>query len=73
MSNATKRQVFLPLDAVASTLGVPRDWLRREADAGRVPMLETGSRRLFNPDAVADALLQRADEDNTRYGGADNA
>lgn len=57
-----KHSVFLPLDAVASTLGLPREWLRREAEAGRIPALSIGRRRVFNPDAVAHALLKRASE-----------
>lgn len=51
--------IFLPLEPAALKLGVPRAWLKREADAGRVPILSVGRRRLFNPCAVAKALLDR--------------
>ena len=56
---------FLPLEPTASVLGVPRAWLKREADAGRIPLLSVGRRRLFNPSAVAQALLGRAEQRET--------
>ena len=51
--------IFLAIEPAALALGVPCTWLKREADAGQVPILTIGRRRLFNPDAVARALLGR--------------
>jgi len=51
---------YLPLEPAASTLGVPRTWLRREADAGRIPCLRIGRRRLFDVESVREALRNRA-------------
>ncbi len=56
---------FIPLDALATTLGLPRRWLRGEAMAGRIPSLIVGNRRLFNPDAVRQALERRAAQPGT--------
>lgn len=41
-------------------LRIPRRWLTDEADAGRIPYLQTGCRRLFNVGAVRNALAERA-------------
>lgn len=43
----------------ASKLGVPEAWLKREADAGHIPCVRAGRRRMFNLDAVARALGAR--------------
>lgn len=47
------------LAATARWLGVPEEWLRLEAEAGRVPHLRIGERILFNPDKVEQELLRR--------------
>ena len=52
--------IFLALEPAALALGVPCTWLKREADAGRIPFLSVGRRRLFNPDAAARALVDRS-------------
>ncbi|MCC6427498.1 MAG: hypothetical protein IT435_11830 [Phycisphaerales bacterium] len=44
----------------ANRLGVPASWLRREADADRVPCLRVGRRRMFDLEAVRLALIERA-------------
>jgi len=49
-----------PLGAAALRLRVPATWLRREAEAGRIPCLKAGSRLLFDLDHVAEILRQRA-------------
>jgi len=56
----TKAAQFVPGDVAAMRLGVPRAWFRREADAGRVPFLGVGRRRLFDVETVRLALLDRA-------------
>lgn len=39
---------------------LPREWFKAEADAGRIPCLKIGRRRLFDIDAVRESLRQRA-------------
>ena len=50
------------LVGLARRLGLPRDWLKTEAEAGRIPSLLAGKRRLFNSEAVERALEDRAGE-----------
>jgi hypothetical protein len=47
---------------MARRLRVSVKWLRAEAEARRVPCLKADKVFLFDPDAVADALLKRARE-----------
>jgi excisionase family DNA binding protein len=51
---------IVPLDELARRLRLSRRWLWQEADAGRIPSLKAGRRRLFNPAAVEAALAGRA-------------
>ena len=51
---------YVPLEVLASVLGLPRNWLRSEADTGRLPCLRIGRRRMFNIEAVEGALADRA-------------
>ncbi len=51
---------LLPLNHIARRLRVPLRWLKNEAQAGRVPVLDAGGVLLANPDAVQTALLRRA-------------
>jgi hypothetical protein len=53
---------LIPIAAFARYVGVPVGWLKAEAEAGRIPHLQAGSRVLVNPEAVEHVLLQRADE-----------
>ncbi len=48
------------IHGLARELRLPREWLASEADAGRLPCLRIGHRRLFNVDAVRRALAERA-------------
>ena len=52
--------VLLRLPALARELKLPRDWLRTEADAGRIPCLRVGRKLLFQIEAVKRALAERA-------------
>ena len=54
----TERVLNLP--RMARRLGVTQTWLRREAQAGRVPALRADSRLLFEPEAVENAVARRA-------------
>lgn len=51
---------LLPLNVVARRLRVPLRWLVAEAEAGRVPSLRAGRAFLVDPEAVENALLERA-------------
>ena len=53
-------QSFVPLQVVALRLGVPFSWLRSEVEAGRIPCIRAGGRRLFDVAAVRNELLQRS-------------
>lgn len=48
------------LGELSERMNIPMAWLRREADAGRIPCLRAGRRRLFNPEAVERALAEKA-------------
>lgn len=56
---ATVAAKYVSLINAARKLGLPMAWLRREAGAGRVPVLRVGRRLLFNVEAVEVALLAR--------------
>lgn len=58
MANTEPR--YIPIGQMAHRLGVPTAWLKREADAGRLPCLRVGQRRMFAPDAVRAELDRRA-------------
>lgn len=45
---------------VAGRLGLPVSFLRREIKAGRLPHVRVGKRIYADPDAIAQALQQRA-------------
>jgi excisionase family DNA binding protein len=47
---------------LASAIRLPATWLKREAEAGRIPSLKVGRRLMFNKDAVERVLLERAAE-----------
>lgn len=51
---------LIHLPGLARRLGVPASWLRREADAGRLPCVRAGSQRLFDSELVERVLLERA-------------
>jgi excisionase family DNA binding protein len=56
----TTTNQFLSLPALAKALGLPEEWIRAEADAGRIPHLRIGKRYRFNRDAVTRNLSERA-------------
>jgi len=58
---------LLPLGRMARKLGVTQQWLRNEADTGKIPCLKAGERYLFNPQAVQKSLAAKAAR--TRQGG----
>ena len=48
------------LDTLSTVLGMPKTWLRDEANGGRLPCLMIGNRRYFDADLVREALADRA-------------
>ena len=64
---------IVPIAELARRLKLSKAWLHREANAGRIPSLRAGKRRLFNPAAVAATLAGRAasgDEPSAEGGAA---
>lgn len=51
---------FISLEELAAELGLPAAWLRAEADAGRIPSLRAGRRRMFNLESVEEVLIDRS-------------
>lgn len=56
---------FLQLRELAKFTRLPAAWIRREADAGRLPCIRAGRLRMFDLDAVLKALA-----DQQQKGGA---
>lgn len=53
----------LSLPDLARRFGLPLDWVREQVDAGKLPALRIGKRRiLMNPAAVKAALALMAEE-----------
>jgi len=50
----------MPLGAAAGALGVPANWLKGEAESGRLPHLRAGARFLFDVETVGKILRDRA-------------
>jgi hypothetical protein len=51
---------LVSLNRLAAELRLPRNWLKQEAQAGRLPSLRVGRRLLFNVAAVEQVLADRA-------------
>ncbi len=58
------QQQLVNLSQMARLLRVQTGWLRREAEARRVPCLQAGSRFFFHPPAVEEAIIDRASMGN---------
>lgn len=57
MNNPTD---LLSLPALAKALNLPKEWIKAEADAGKLPHLRIGKRYRFNHEAVVRTLTERA-------------
>ena len=68
-----REPTFMSASSAAAHLGVPANWLKIEAEAGRVPFIRAGARILFNPVLVEQALAKRAAMNLSRAGGSDDA
>jgi hypothetical protein len=51
---------LLNLSRLSQALRLPREWLKAEALAGRLPCLRVGRRLRFDAEAVEQALSERA-------------
>lgn len=54
------RPTLMPLTALARRLNVAPEWLRAEAQAGRLPHLRAGKQILFEAATVERLLIERA-------------
>jgi excisionase family DNA binding protein len=52
--------LLLSLPALAEALNLPEEWIKAEAEAGRIPHLRIGKRYRFNSEAVIRTLAERA-------------
>ena len=57
---------YLRLEEVARATRLPAAWLKREADAGRLPCIRAGRRRMFDLVAVLNALAERQESEVSR-------
>lgn len=55
-TDSPPRPQFVSLRRLSYLTGVPAVWLREQAEAGSLPFLTIGRRRLFDPAAVAVVL-----------------
>jgi excisionase family DNA binding protein len=53
------------LTGISAHTGLPREWLRKAADAGHIPCLRVGRKMLFNREAVERALAVIASREMT--------
>lgn len=54
-------RTFVSLSVAATKLGVPSAWLRREAQAGRIPVIRAGRRWLVHLERARAKLAEDAD------------
>jgi hypothetical protein len=73
MIEDTRQNKLLPLLAMAGQARVPGQWLRAEAEAGRIPFLRAGKKMLFHPSTVERLLAERAAGRETAPGAVEVA
>ena len=71
--DTTAAATLTPLSTTARLLRVPSDWLRAEAEAGRLPHLRAGKALLFDLDLIERLLLERARQAPATGEGGDHA
>lgn len=64
----THSKLLLNEREAAARLGVPVEWLRKEAKAGRVPFIPVGRCRRYLPGALVAALAHRANQEGVKRG-----
>jgi len=57
---------LISLRALAQQTGLFAEYLKREADAGRIPCIRAGRRRMFDLEAVLRELAARAEREVNR-------
>ena len=57
---------LVSVKALSERTGLPAQYIRREADAGRLPCIRVGRRRMFDLDAVRRELVARAEREVKR-------
>ena len=57
---------FITLRELSRATQLPAAWLRREADAGRLPCIKAGRVRMFDPEAVKAALARLQEREVSR-------
>ncbi len=60
-------KTYIPLNTLAYSLGLPQAYVKREADAGRIPFVRAGRRRMFNLEQVEQALHNRSVKEVTTH------
>lgn len=56
------------LRETAHLLGVPISWLEREADAGRIPFLRVGKKRMFDLEVLRSTLAEMVKREGVSNG-----
>lgn len=59
------------LYGLSLALRLDKEWLRDQANAGRIPALRVGRRLLFNPEAVRCAIARLAAQSSAAADGED--
>lgn len=67
---ANTQSKYISIGQAAAVLGVPKAWLKREADAGRLSCLRVGRRYMFLLEVVRLELDQRAESEPLNGGQA---
>lgn len=65
--------MLVPLKVLARWYHVPPEWLRAEADSGRLPALRAGDQYLFRADLVYRRLMRQAARPARRRKGVRHA
>jgi hypothetical protein len=53
------KKTFVTVTQLSAICGLSEAWLRDESRAGRIPYLKVGTKTMFSPAAVEQALLAR--------------
>ena len=52
-------QKYVSVHGLSDITKLPSSWIKREADAGRIPCMRVGRSRMFDPELVHKALTAR--------------
>jgi hypothetical protein len=65
-----REPTFMSASSVAARLGLPKTWVKSEAEAGRIPCVRAAGRMLFSVAMVERALTERAGADKPEAANA---